>query len=140
MDVETAMNFVRERRKGVVIALKRDGRPQASNILYAADGTAVRISVTATRAKTHNLQRDPRASLHVTSDDFWHWVVVEGTASFSPVATADDRATLRTLRQLYRDIQGEHNDWDDYDRAMVDEQRMMLTIDVESAYGQLPAD
>lgn len=137
MDIATAMEFVADRRKGVVITIKQDGRPHASNILYAANEGTVRISVTTGRAKTHNLERDPRASLHVTSDDFWHWVVVEGTASFSPMADADEPATLEALRQLYRDIAGEHADWDDYDEAMISEERMVLTIDVTHAYGQL---
>lgn len=136
MDIATAMEFVADRRKGVVITIKQDGRPHASNILYAANEGTVRISVTTGRAKTHNLERDPRASLHVTSDDFWHWVVVEGTASFSPMADADEPATLEALRQLYRDIAGEHADWDDYDEAMISEERMVLTIDVTHAYGQ----
>lgn len=137
MDIATAMEFVADRRKGVVITIKQDGRPHASNILYAANEGTVRISVTTGRAKTHNLERDPRASLHVTSDDFWHWVVVEGTASFSPMADADEPATLEALRQLYRDIAGEHADWDDYDEAMISEERMVLTIDLTHAYGQL---
>lgn len=137
MDIATAMEFVANRRKGVVITIKQDGRPHASNILYAANEGTVRISVTTGRAKTHNLERDPRASLHVTSDDFWHWVVVEGTASFSPMADADEPATLEALRQLYRDIAGEHADWDDYDEAMISEERMVLTIDLTHAYGQL---
>lgn len=139
MDVATAMEFVGQRREGVVIALKADGRPHASNINYAADATTVRISVTADRAKTRNLQRDDRVSLHVTSDDFWSWVVVEGTARLSPVASADDPETLAALRKLYRDIRGEHNHWADYDRAMVEDRRMVLTIEVTHAYGQLPS-
>ena len=87
------------RTQGVLITLKSDGRPQASNIAYATDvdDERVRISVTTSRAKTNNLQRDPRASLHVTSDDFWKWVVLEGDASFSPVATAGDEASVAAL-------------------------------------------
>lgn len=141
MDTSTALTFAAEHSQGVLITLKSDGRPQASNIAYAtdvADGR-VRISVTTSRAKTNNLQRDPRASLHVTSDDFWKWVVLEGDASFSPVATAGDDESLQPLRDYYRDLQGEHDDWDDYDRSMVDDGRMVLTIDVGYAYGQLPS-
>jgi PPOX class probable F420-dependent enzyme len=140
MDTTTALAFAAERSKGVLITLKSDGRPQASNIVYDADPETAkaRISVTTSRAKTNNLQRDPRASLHVTSDDFWKWVVLEGSASFSPVAAAGDEASLEPLRALYRDIRGEHDDWDDYDRAMVADGRMVLTIDVTYAYGQLP--
>lgn len=138
MDRDRALAFAADHRRGVVIALKSDGRPQASNIIYALDGSTVRISVTANRAKTNNLQRDPRVSLHVTSDDFWKWVVLEGTASFSPVATADDESTIEPLRSLYRDLSGEHDDWDDYDAAMVRDGRQVLRIDVTHAYGQLP--
>lgn len=140
MDLDDALAFAADHRQGVVIALKSDGRPQASNIIYATDPdqATVRISVTANRAKTNNLQRDPRASLHVTSADFWQWVVLEGDASLSPVASADDAETLAALRQLYRDLSGEHDDWDDYDAAMVRDERQVLTIHVTYAYGQLP--
>ena len=139
MELDRATAFAADRHAGVLITLKRDGRPQASNINYVCDDTSVRISVTASRAKTNNLQRDPRASLHVTSEDFWRWVVLEGTASFTPVATRDDPDSLEALRSLYRDIRGEdHPDWDDYDRAMVDDERQVLTITLERAYGQLP--
>jgi PPOX class probable F420-dependent enzyme len=67
------LDFVADNRWGVLATIKADGRPQLSNIGYAYDRAAgvVRISVTADRAKTRNLLRDPRASLHVTSSDFW---------------------------------------------------------------------
>src|SRR3712207_1863686 len=75
--------FVATRHAGVLATLKRNGRPQLSNLFYAWDDDSqlARISVTADRAKTRNLQADPRATLHVTSPDFWTWVAVEGTRS-----------------------------------------------------------
>jgi hypothetical protein len=51
----------------------------------------VRISVTDSRAKTKNLRRDSRASLYVVGDDFWSYVVLDGTAELTPVAA--DRQT-----------------------------------------------
>src|SRR5690625_367821 len=83
--------------RGVLVTLKRDGRPQLSNIMYAVADDVIRISVTDNRAKTNNLRRDPRASLHVTSDDFWSYVVVEGTASLSAVATEPDDEAVDEL-------------------------------------------
>jgi PPOX class probable F420-dependent enzyme len=58
---------------GVLATLKRDGRPQLSNITYYFDArnTTIQVSVTEPRAKTRNLRRDPRASLLVSSDDGW---------------------------------------------------------------------
>ena len=56
----------------MLTTLRRDGRPQLSNIVYAVGGDdVIRVSVTADRAKTKNLARDPRASLYVLGDDFW---------------------------------------------------------------------
>jgi len=71
--------------KGVLVTLKRNGRPQLSNIIYAYDALTrtVRISVTENRAKTRNLRRDPRASLYVRSEDFWSYEVLDGTATLS---------------------------------------------------------
>jgi PPOX class probable F420-dependent enzyme len=83
------LGFVAGNRRGVLATVKRDGRPQLSNHFYDWDDNQqlARISVTADRAKTRNLQADPRATLHVTSSDFWTWVAVEGTAELTPVAT-----------------------------------------------------
>jgi PPOX class probable F420-dependent enzyme len=134
------LDLVADHRRGVLATIKRDGRPQLSNIGYAYDRAAgvVRISVTADRAKTRNLQRDARASLHVTSDDFWSWVVVEGTADLTPVAADPHDGTVEELVAYYRAVSGEHPDWDEYRQAMVTDRRLVVRLPVEHAYGQLP--
>ena len=90
---------VADARWGVLTTIKRDGRPQLSNVGYAYDRAAgvVRISVTADRAKTRNLRADPRVTLHVASKDFWTWVAVEGTAELTPVAADPHDATVEEL-------------------------------------------
>jgi PPOX class probable F420-dependent enzyme len=137
MDLGRALQFLGEHRNGVLITLKADGRPQSSNVIYHADDTSLRVSITATRAKYHNLVRDPRLSIHASSDDFWSYVVVEGDAALTPVASAPDDATVEALIDLYRAMAGEHPDWDDYRRAMVDEQRVVVTLRPTHAYGMV---
>jgi PPOX class probable F420-dependent enzyme len=95
----------------------------------------VRVSVVDGRAKVANLHRDPRASLLVTSRDGWSYAVLEGTASVSPVAMAQDDDTVAELVDVYRSIRGEHPDWDDYRRAMVADRRRVLRIEVSRVYG-----
>jgi PPOX class probable F420-dependent enzyme len=126
-------------QRGVLTTIRRDGRPQLSNVTYAWDAASrlVRVSVTQDRAKTRNLRRDPRAGLHVTSADFWTWTVVEGDAQLSPVAAAPDDPTVEALVALYRDLAGEHPDWAEYRAAMVADRRVLLTLPVTRAYGQL---
>jgi len=129
-------HFLGARDIGVLATIKRDGRPQLSTINYHFDSvrSLVRISVIDQRAKVRNLRRDSRASLHVASPDGWRWVVAEGTARLSPVAATRDDETVEELIDLYRAIRGEHPDWDDYRRAMVEDHRLVLSIEVERTY------
>src|ERR1700740_1122092 len=110
---------------GVLATIKRDGRPQLSNVSYHFDPRelAVRISITEPRAKTRNRRRDPRASLLVDADDGWSYAVAEGTAELTPPAAAPGDDTVKALIALYRNIAGEHPDWDEYRQAMVTHRR-----------------
>jgi PPOX class probable F420-dependent enzyme len=134
------LEFLAENRWGVLATIKRDGRPQLSNVGYAYDPgeEVVRVSVTDDRAKTRNLRADPRVTLHVTSKDFRTWVAVEGTAELTPVAADPHDATVDELVAYYRGVSGEHSDWDDYRKAMVAERRLVVKFRPEHTYGQLP--
>jgi len=125
---------------GVLATIKRDGRPQLSNVSYHFDARAVafEVSITEPRAKTRNLRRDPRASIHVSSDDGWAYAVAEGEAVLTPPAASPDDDTVEALVALYRNIAGEHPDWDDYRRAMVDDRRVLLTLPITHLYGMPP--
>jgi PPOX class probable F420-dependent enzyme len=131
-----AQRFLAERHKGALVTLKRsDGRPQISNIMYALIDGHVRVSVTDTRSKTANLRHDPRVSLYVTSEDFWTYVVAEGTANLSPVAREPGDQTCQWLLQLYEAIRGEpHPNPGGFHRAMVDERRLQLSFAIERLY------
>jgi PPOX class probable F420-dependent enzyme len=137
MTQDTLLELVSDSRGGVLVTLKRDGRPQLSNVShhYYPDEGIVRISVTDDRAKTRNLRRDPRATYHVASPDRWAYTVVEGTADLSPVAKDPHDDTVEELIRLYRDVMGEHPDWDDYRAAMVRDRRLVLRLKVERVYG-----
>lgn len=125
---------------GVLATIKRDGRPQLSNVTYHFDAraSAVEISVTEPRAKTRNLRRDPRASLLVSSEDGWSYAVAEGNAVLSPPAAAPDDETVESLVTLYRNVAGEHPDWDEYRQAMVIDRRVLLRLPIHHLYGMPP--
>jgi PPOX class probable F420-dependent enzyme len=130
-------SLLTETGSAALVTLKRDGRPQLSNIGYAYDKAAglIRISITETRAKTKNLRRDPRASLYLTTPNLRAYLVVEGTVELTPVTTAPDDATADALDDLYRTLAGEHPDWAEYRAAMVAEQRLVALFTVERTYG-----
>ena len=118
--------------------IKRDGRPQLSDVNYTADDATrvLRVSTRGSLAKVHNLRRDPRASLRVAGPSGAGYVAAEVTASFSAPAAGEHDATVEELVEMYRLIGGqEHPDWDDYRRAMVADGRLVLSLHVERLYG-----
>lgn len=138
MELSDALDFIRDRHHGTLIATKSDGRPQSSNIAYAlADDGIIRISVTDGRAKTKNLGRRPIASLHVNRDDFYAYAVVEADVVLMPVAASPDDATVDALVDYFRAVSGEHSDWDEYRRAMVTDERLILELHPTRAYGMI---
>jgi PPOX class probable F420-dependent enzyme len=125
---------------GVLATIKRDGRPQLSNVSYHFDtrNVVIQVSITEPRAKTRNLRRDARASILVSSDDGWSYAVAEGDAVLTPPAADPHDETVEALIALYRNIAGEHPDWDEYREAMVTDRRVVLSLPIAHLYGMPP--
>jgi PPOX class probable F420-dependent enzyme len=138
MELNDALDFARDQRRAVLVTLRRNGHPQLSNVVKAVgDDGIVRVSITADRAKYHNLVRTPWAALHVTTEDFWAYAVLEGPVTLAPVAADPHDATADELVEVYRAVAGEHDDWDEYRRAMVADRRTVVRLSPEHAYGML---
>jgi PPOX class probable F420-dependent enzyme len=138
MELSDALQFSRTHRKSVFVTMRRDGHPQLSNVTHwTGEDEVIRVSITADRAKYHNLKRDPWVALHVTSDDFWSYAVLEGAAELSAIAAVPDDETVEELVAYFRAVNGEHDDWDDYRAAMVRDQRVVARIRPNRVYGSL---
>jgi PPOX class probable F420-dependent enzyme len=137
MEIEQALEAARGTRQSILVTLRRDGRPQLSNVLHAVDDGVVRVSTTADRAKYANLRRTPWAALHVNGDTFWGYAVLEGDVSLSEITTDPHDAAADELVEVYRSISGEHDDWEDYRAAMVRERRVVVRLTPTRAYGAL---
>ncbi|CAN5839418.1 PPOX class F420-dependent oxidoreductase [soil metagenome] len=123
--------------RGVLVTVKRDGRPQLSNVgyLYNPAARTALISVTADRAKTRNLARDPRVSLYVTTTDLGAYAVAEGVAALGAIADAVDDPATDGIVEHYRAMRGEHPDWAAFRAAMVSEQRLLVRVSLDRVYG-----
>jgi PPOX class probable F420-dependent enzyme len=125
---------------GTLATIRRDGRPQLSNVNYCfdVDRALIRMSLTDGRAKVANMRRDPRATLLVNAVGGWHFAVADAAVELSAVAARRDDATVEELIEVYRTIRGEeHPDWDDYRRAMVDDRRLVGRLRVTHLYGKV---
>ncbi|GAA3126262.1 TIGR03618 family F420-dependent PPOX class oxidoreductase [Planomonospora alba] len=130
MDLDRAREFIRSNHRAVMLTRHADGRPQLSPVTVGLDaqGRPV-ISTRETAAKVRNLRRDPRVALCVMTDAFFgEWIQIEGTAEIVSLPEAMD-----LLVSYYRDISGEHPDWDDYRAAMERDRRVIVRIDLTRA-------
>jgi PPOX class probable F420-dependent enzyme len=130
MDLERAREFMRAHHRAVLATVRSDGLPQLSPVTVGVDAAGrVMISTRETAIKTKNLERDPHASLCVMNDRFFgDWIQAEGTAEIIHLPEA-----MELLVDYYRGIAGEHQDWDDYRRAMTSEKRVIVAITLSRA-------
>lgn len=128
--IDEAVEFARSHHRGVLATRRNDGRPQMSPIVAGIDAAGrVAISSRETAYKVKNLRRDPSVSLCLFQDRFFgSWVQIDGTAEIVSLPEA-----MESLIAVYRSIAGEHGDWDDFRRAMVAEQRVVIVIHPEYA-------
>ncbi|MEU3246932.1 PPOX class F420-dependent oxidoreductase [Streptomyces sp. NPDC006875] len=134
------LDFVRPRHRAVLLTRRADGSPQGSPLTCGVDDAGrIVVSTYPERAKTRNAKRDERVSLIVLSDD-WNgaWVQIDGTAE-----VIDSPDSVEPLVEYYRNIAGEHPDWDEYREAMRKQGKSIIRITPEKwgpvATGGFPA-
>jgi PPOX class probable F420-dependent enzyme len=130
MDLDRAGAFLREHHHSVLHTRRADGGPQMSPVVHGVDDAGrVLISSREPAYKVRNLRRDPRASLCAIQDRFFgEWIQADGTAEIVALPEAMDLLVFS-----YRQIAGEHPDWDDYRAAMERERRVIIRISLERA-------
>ncbi|HET9077355.1 MAG TPA: TIGR03618 family F420-dependent PPOX class oxidoreductase [Acidimicrobiales bacterium] len=130
MNPSEALEFLRANHRSVLMVHRSGGQVAPSPVVHGVDDRGrVVISSRQTAYKVRNLKRDPRATLCGFTDGFFGpWVTVSGPAEIIPLPDAMDG-----LVDLYRQVAGEHPDWDDFQAAMEREQRVLIAIRPETA-------
>jgi PPOX class probable F420-dependent enzyme len=130
MDTAEALDFLRANHRGVMATTKADGSTQMSPITVGVDREGrVVMSSRETAYKVRHLRSLPYAAICAFTDGFFGpWVQVEG-----PVEIVSLPEAMEPLIEYYRDISGEHPDWDDYRAAMERDKRVILRMTVERA-------
>ncbi|MFE1832868.1 PPOX class F420-dependent oxidoreductase [Streptomyces sviceus] len=125
VSLDELLDFVRPRHRAILLTRRADGSPQASPLTCGVDDSGrIVVSTYPERAKTRNAKRDPQVSVIVLSDD-WDgpWVQVDGTAE-----VIDSPESVEPLVEYFRNISGEHPDWDEYRAAMVKQGKSIIRV------------
>jgi PPOX class probable F420-dependent enzyme len=130
MQLDDARAFLREHHRSVLATRRAGGGPQLSPVVHGVDDDGrVLISSREPTYKVRNLRRDAQASLCAVPDAFFgHWIQIDGAAEIISLPEAMD-----LLIFIYRQVGGEHPDWDDYRSAMERERRVVIRITMERA-------
>ena len=130
MEPAEALEFVRDNHRAVIATTRADGRPAMTPVAAAVDDDGyVVVSTRESAMKVGHLERTPYASILVLNDGFYgDWAQVEG-----PVEIVHLPEAMEGLVAYYRQVAGEHPDWDDYRAAMTRERRVLLRLRVERA-------
>lgn len=131
----------REQHLAVVSTVRADSTIQSSLVnaglmQHPASDQRVIAFVTYGPAKLANLRARPQVA--VTFRSGWNWATVEGVAELIGPDDAADGINADELRQLLRDIfvaaGGTHDDWDAYDRTMVEQRRTAVLVTPTRVY------
>ena len=136
----------RESYLAVVSTVRANGSVQstlvnAGAVNHPISGELTLAYVTYGPIKLANLRRRPATSLTFRSG--WAWCTVEGLAGLigpdDPSPELDAERLRLLLREIFVAAGGSHDDWDDYDRAMVRERRTAVLVTPTRIYGSPPA-
>lgn len=125
-----------------VVSLSRPDGSVSSSLVNAGplphpvDGTTVLGLVVRSSAYKHRRWRvAPRATLTVTR--LWQWQAIEGPVElFGPRDAVPGVGLPGLLRDVFAAAGGTHEDWDEFDRVMVEEQRVAVLLRPQRVYGQ----
>ena len=139
MDFEDVRTFMETNHRGVITTFQRNGAAQTSIVVCGAyQGNAAYVIVRGKSAKTANLRRDPKCTVLAVSDDWRSYAVVEGQARLLDYRNTPAEEYRVLLREVFRACgDRDHPDWEEYDRAMVQQDAVVVLVRPERVYGLL---
>ena len=133
---DRVIEFVSDNHQAVLTTFRKNGAAQMSIVTVGSYGDGVGFTTTEDRAKLRNLVRESRCSLLVSKSDWWGYIVLEGHAKVLRRGESDDDELRDALRGIYRAASGqEHPDWEEYDRAMIEDRRAAVIVVPDHVYG-----
>lgn len=130
-----------EQGLAVVSTLRANGSIQSSLVNcgvleHPQTGQPTLAFVAIGRVKVANLRARPQ--INVTFRKGWQWAAVEGRAELAGPDDGQpwlDQERLRLLlREIFTAAGGEHSDWDEYDRTVLNDRRTAVLVRPERIY------
>jgi len=129
MEIADAQKFLQENHRACIAVRQKDGWPQMTLVTPGIDPEGrVIITSRGTTYKLKHLRRDPRVSMLIFGEQYSEskFVQIHGTAEIIDLPDAMDM-----LIYWYRQLRGEHKNWDEYRKQMVDQKRAIIRVKID---------
>lgn len=136
------LEFLATHASAAMVTTGADGRPKVARVAVAMVDGKLWSSGTQDRVRTRRLRRDPRCTVFVFDGAGWSWLSLDTTVAIleGPDAPAMSLRLFRTMQQRPTgpiSWFGQDYESDDFERLMVDEQRLIYEFDIERSYGMV---
>lgn len=140
MEFEEARPFMEANHQGVISTIQSNGAIQNSIVVCGAyQGDAAFVSVYGKSAKIRNLRRNPHCTVLTVTPNWRNCVAVEGKARLFDRRNTDHEELRVLLREVFRACgDKDHPDWEEYDRAMITQDAVVVLVTPERVYGRRP--
>jgi PPOX class probable F420-dependent enzyme len=133
------VQFLRQNRYAIVAAIRRDGTPQQTLVIYALDGDdTIIFSSGGDRVKLKLLRRDPRISLCVINEDpHIRYLTVTGKAEF----VEDYEQVVESMLKVHTQLRGEplpEAERPAFEERVRNEGRVIVRVKIEDAIPRRP--
>jgi PPOX class probable F420-dependent enzyme len=129
MDVATAQKFLQDNHRACIAVRQKDGSPQMTLVTPGIDAQGrVLMTSRGTTYKVKHIRRDPRVSMLIFGEQYSgsKFVQIHGTAEI-----VDQPEAIDALVYWYKQVRGEHKNWNDYKKQMQDEKRVIIRVNIE---------
>jgi len=129
MEISDAQKFLQENHRACIAVRQKDGWPQLTFVTPGIDPEGrVIITSRGTTYKVKHLRRDPRVSLLIFGEQYSgsKFVQIHGKAEI-----IDQSEAMDTLIYWYKQVRGEHKNWEEYREQMRNEKRVIIRVAIE---------
>jgi PPOX class probable F420-dependent enzyme len=129
MEIANAQKFLQENHRACIAVRQKDGWPQMTFVSPGIDPEGrVIITSRGTTYKVKHLRRDSRVSMLIFGEQYSgsKFVQIHGRAEI-----IEQPQAMETLIYWYKQVRGEHKNWDDYRKEMAEQKRVIIRVNIE---------
>lgn len=137
MEFNEALPFLKSEHSAVVTTIGRSGGVQATIVRAGPYEGRMAFVVQGATAKRRNLERNPNCTVLTVQPDWRKFATVEGQAELHGPDNTDAEELRLLLRAAFVAAGGAHDNWEEYDRVMLEQRRVVVLVTPERVYGRV---